>query len=43
VHVHDVFRDNTRDKPDKKIPDQVKHAFSPSFVFRSPSLLARRW
>jgi hypothetical protein len=39
VHVHDVFRDNTGDKPNKKIPDQVKHAFSPSFVFRRPSTI----
>jgi hypothetical protein len=33
VHVHNVFRDNPRDQPNKTIPDQVKHAFSPSFVF----------
>ena len=39
VHVHDVFRDNTRDKPNKKIPDQVEHAFSPSFVFRRTSTI----
>ena len=38
VHMHDVFRDNARDKPNKQIPDQVKHAFSPSFVFRRPSI-----
>jgi hypothetical protein len=31
VDVHYIFRDNPRNQADKKIPDQVKHAFSPSF------------
>jgi hypothetical protein len=39
VHVHDVFRDHPRNEANKKIPDQVKHAFSPSFAFgASPSI-----
>src|ERR1700693_3210104 len=28
VHVHDVFRDNPRDQPNKNVPEQVKHIFS---------------
>lgn len=39
VYVHDVFRDHPRNEANKKIPDQVKHAFSPSFAF---ALLERR-
>src|SRR5690349_7879685 len=31
VYVHDVFRYNPRDQPNKKIPDQVKHTF-PSII-----------
>jgi hypothetical protein len=35
VHVHHRFRDNPRDQPDKNIPDQVKHAFSPGVCLRN--------
>jgi hypothetical protein len=40
VHVHDVFRDNPRNEADKEIPDQVKHAFSPSFAFGASSSIS---
>jgi len=29
VHVHDRFRDDSRDQPDQQIPDQVKHCSPP--------------
>jgi hypothetical protein len=40
VNVHDVFRDHPRNEANKKIPDQVKHAFSPSFAFGASSSIS---
>jgi hypothetical protein len=40
VHVHDVFRDDPRNEANKKIPDQVKHAFSPFFAFGASSSIS---
>jgi hypothetical protein len=43
VHVHDVFRDHPRNEANKKIPDQVKHAFFHPLPLERRRVLARGW